>query len=245
MWLWRKFHSLVDIWPVSIYTSNMTTTFQKPTPIYHTTPEPNDIFNNILLEHFKGTKGKFLGIGAHVGLDWGFPLLEQGWTGVYCEPDPYNCSALLKNIEKYKDQVTVVNSAVMPLSGLRPFYLSYNSSFLSSMDPTHLTEAVSYNSEWDNDPKIIPLLTNAISFQNLIDYVGNDFDLIVIDAEGYDIEIAQSVDWSQFKKCTMVSLEHGYPEVYSSDDIVEQLFNQGQYVLTTITPGHAVYKKIC
>ena len=62
----------------------------------------NDIFNNILAEHFKNVKGKFLGIGAHIGLDWGFPLLEQGWQGVYCEPDPFNCSKLFDKMPMMK-----------------------------------------------------------------------------------------------------------------------------------------------
>ena len=52
-----------------------------------------------------------------------------------------------------------------------------------------------------------------------------------------------SVDWSQFTKCTLISLEHGFPEMYQSSDIVEQLYNQGSFILTTVATGHAVYKK--
>lgn len=219
--------------------------FQPPTPIFHNIPEPNDVFHNILSEHFVADfKGKFLGIGANVGLDWGFPLLEQGWTGVYCEPDPIACAQLIQNTEKFRDRVSIINSAVMPTSGLRPFYLSLNSSFLSSMHSDWLENVLSYNkNQWDQNPKKVPILTNAISFQELIDYVGNDFDLIVIDTEGVDVEIAMSIDWSQFTKCTLLSLEHGFPDIYPSADIVKQLYDQGAFILSTVTPGHAVYIK--
>ena len=173
--------------------------FQQPTPAYYNDPEPNDVFDNILVDHFKNFTGKFLGIGANVGLDWGFPLLDRGWSGVYCEPDPIACSQLIQNTEKYRNQVSIVNSAIMPTSGLRPFYLSLNSSFLSSMDSDWLETVLSYNNnQWDKNPKKVPILTNAISFQELINYIGIDFDLIVIDTEGFDVEIAMSVDWSVF-----------------------------------------------
>ena len=245
MWLRRKFHSLVDLRRLLIYNINMTKKFQTPTPEYHTIPEPNDIFNNILADHFKGYTGRFLGIGANVGLDWGFPLLDRGWSGIYCEPDPIACSQLIQNTEKYRDRVSVVNSAIMPTGGLRPFYLSLNSSFLSSMHSDWLETVLSYNNnQWDQNPKKVSILTNSISFQEFINYIGKDFDLIVIDTEGFDVEIAMSVDWSQFTKCTLISLEHGFPEVYPSSDIIEQLYNQGSFILTTVTPGHAVYKKI-
>lgn len=218
--------------------------FQLPTPIYYIDPEPNNNFDNILAEYFKNFKGRFLGIGANFGFDWGFPLLDRGWTGVYCEPDPIACAQLIANTEKYRDRVTIVNSAVMPTSGLRPFYLSLNSSFLSSIHSDWLENALSHNDSWDRNPKKLPILTNTISFINLIAYVGTDFDLIVIDAEGVDVEIAMSIDWSQFTKCTLISLEHGYPEIYPSSKIVEQLFYQGSFKLTDVMPGHAVYKKI-
>jgi len=216
--------------------------FQIPSPTWHDDP---DIFDKILAKSFKDFKGRFLGIGAHFGNDWSLPLLDRGWTGVYCEPDPFACVELIKNTEKYQNQIRIVNSAVMDTSGLTTFYLSLNSSFLSSMHSDWLETALSYNNnQWDQNPKKVSILTNAISFQELINYIGKDFDLIVIDTEGFDVEIAMSVDWSQFTKCTLISLEHGFPEVYPSSDIIEQLYNQGSFILTTVTPGHAVYKKI-
>jgi len=223
----------------------MTEKFQSPNPTYHHTPEPNNNFDNILSDQFKESTGRFLGIGANIGLDWGFPLLEKGWTGVYCEPDPIAFSSLIQNTERFRDKVSLVNVAVSPIGGLKPFYMSINSSFLSSLDPDHLEETLSYfNYEFDKNPKKIPILTNTVSFQHLIDHVGKDFDLIVIDAEGIDVELAMSVDWAQFTKCSLISLEHGYPEIYPSADIVEQLFQQGSFILTDVMPGHAVYKKI-
>lgn len=221
----------------------MTQNFIPSTPNIFTTPEPNQIFDNILKEFFDSITGRFLGIGANIGLDWGFPLLEKGWTGVYCEPDPIAFSSLIQNTEKYRNNVSLVNAAILPSDGLRPFYMSINSSFLSSLDPDWLEGALAYfNYEFDKNPKKIPILVNTVSFQKLIDYLGNDFDLIVIDTEGFDVEIAASIDWRQFEKCKMISLEHLHPNT-SSHDIEKQLYEQGSFVLTDISPGHAIYRR--
>ena len=219
-------------------------TFQLPIPQIFTIPEPNNIFDNILANHFKNFTGRFLGIGANVGLDWGFPLLEHGWTGIYCEPDPIACAELIRNTEQFRNTVSVVNTAIMPTTGLRPFYLSLNSSYLSSMDPDHLENVLLMNNfKWDSHPVKVPILTNAIAFQDFINYVGNDFDLIVIDAEGVDIELATSIDWSQFSNCKLVSLEHGYPGNIDVMNLIKQLWVQANFKLTDIAPGHAVYRR--
>jgi FkbM family methyltransferase len=217
--------------------------FKRPKPIFH---RDAAIFDQLLIDIFGSTKGHFLGIGANFGCDWSFPLLDKQWTGVYCEPDPQACSALIQNTKKYRDQVSIVNSAVMGSSGLMPFYLSMNSSFLSSMRPDWMQKllSVEYNKHWDNEPTQVPIVTNAISFQHLINYTGSDFDLIVIDTEGSDSEIATSIDWSQFKKCQAVCLEHEFIRLEPHMDMIKQLYNQGSYVLTDQSHSFALYKKI-
>ena len=143
--------------------------FKRPKPIFH---KDASVFDQLLTDIFDNTNGHFLGIGANIGNDWSFPLLEKQWTGIYCEPDPQACATLIQNTEKYREQITIVNSAVMGSSGLMPFYLSMNSSFLSSMrsDWMHQLLSVEYNKHWDKNPQQVPIITNAISFQDLINY---------------------------------------------------------------------------
>lgn len=216
--------------------------FQIPTPTWH---EDSSIFDKLLEDLFPNS-GHFLGIGANIGKDWSFPLLEKQWTGVFCEPDPSACSELIKNTKQYSNQVTIVNSAIMGSSGLRPFYVSLNSSFLSSMRPEwmHKLLSIEYNKVWDSKPEQVSIVTNAISFQELINYTGSEFDLIVIDAEGSDAEIAASIDWSQFSKCQAVCLEHEFMELEPHIDIIEQLYNQGSFELTDQGHCFALYKKV-
>jgi FkbM family methyltransferase len=221
----------------------MTKKFQLPTPTWHNDP---NIFDKILEESFKDVQGRFLGIGAHNGNDWSIPLLNQGWTGVYCEPNPFSCSELVRNTEKYRNQVTIVNAAVMENTGLRPFYLSLNSSFLSSMRPDWLEKllAIDYNKHWDTNPKKVSILTNTISFQDLLDYIGKDFDLVVIDTEGSDAEIIASIDWSQLTNCKIFCFEQEFAELEPYADIIEQLYNQGSFVMTDQSSCNSIYRRI-
>jgi len=216
--------------------------FKRPTPTFH---RDALVFDQLLTDIFGNNKGHFLGIGANIGNDWSFPLLEKQWTGIYCEPDPQACAALIQNTEKYREQITIVSSAVMGSSGLVPFYLSINSSFLSSMRPDwmHQLLSVEYNKHWDNNPTQVPIVTNAIAFQDLINYTGPDFDLIVIDTEGSDAEIVSSIDWSQFKKCQAVCLEHEFLKLDPHMEMIKQLYNQGSFVLTDQSHSFALYRK--
>jgi FkbM family methyltransferase len=220
----------------------MTDYFQLPNPTWHDDPE---IFDKILEDTFKDFKGKFLGIGAHIGNDWSLPLLDQGWTGVYCEPDPFACAELIKNTEKYQSQISIVNSAVMATSGLRQFYLSLNSSFLSSMRSDWMEKLLSikYNKHWDQNPRKLSITTNAISFQELLNYVGKDFDLIVIDTEGSDAEIIASIDWKQLTNCKMICFEQEFAELEPYADIIKQLHDQGPFVMTDQSSCNSIYRR--
>jgi FkbM family methyltransferase len=217
--------------------------FQIPSPTWHDDP---DIFDKILAKSFKDFKGRFLGIGAHFGNDWSLPLLDRGWTGVYCEPDPFACVELIKNTEKYQNQIRIVNSAVMDTSGLTTFYLSLNSSFLSSMRPDWMEKLLSieYNKHWDLNPTQLPITTNAISFQELLDYIGTDFDLVVINAEGSDAAIIASINWKQLTNCKMICFEKEFVEFQKAGaDIIKQLHDQGPFVMTDQTSCQYIYRR--
>jgi fructose 1,6-bisphosphatase len=104
--------------------------------------------------------------------------------------------------------------------------------------------SIDYNKHWDLTPKKLPVTTNAISFQKLINYVGNNFDLIVINAEGSDSEIVASVNWGQFTNCKMICVEKEFLELELYADIIKQLYDQGSFILTDQTPCNSIYRRV-
>ncbi len=189
----------------------------------------DDHDKNIISNFFTGYTGKFLVIGANDGLDQTFSLLENGWKGYYCEPNPISCAKLIENTQKFNDNVTIINSAITPTSKITDFFISIDDSTFSSLDPTWLK-----NHGMSTQCKII---TNTIKFQDLLITIGTDFDLIVIDVEGIDIELCQSINWNQFNKCKMLSLEAG-------PAVIKQVYQEGNFILTHQTSTNSFYKKI-
>jgi FkbM family methyltransferase len=171
----------------------------------------------VVLEFFKNlSNGKFLEIGANDGVPdaddepvWG--LKEKGWSGVYCEPNPSSCARLIKNIGPNRSDIKIVNCAITLESSLKTFY---------SVTAKHgSTGTSSFNDKWINYlPKILrdrvdfvrPIIINTITFSQLIDYVGNDFDFVSIDVETTAEEndkFIQNIDFSILDKCKMIMIE--------------------------------------
>jgi hypothetical protein len=154
--------------------------------------------------------GKFLEIGANDGEPnnlhepcW--ELLKLGWEGVYCEPNPYACSRLLKNLKNFNN-TTVVNGAIDINPGLKNFYIDNNWSCMSSLDKNWIDQV-------EIAPKDLvqnPIIINTFTIKQLTDVVGIDFNCISIDIENtYDFyeKIVNSFDWKLFDKCKMLVIE--------------------------------------
>jgi FkbM family methyltransferase len=157
-------------------------------------------------------KGRFLEIGANDGEPENpnepvWSLVEMGWSGVYCEPNPHSCSRLLKNIKPYKD-IIVFNGAITETRGLSTFYVSDEYPMASSFDPLWMPKQyyVKPNTEQYS------IITSTITLQDLVNCVGSDFDCISLDIE-CEMEVYEKIicsfDWSLFHKCKMLVLEGG------------------------------------
>jgi FkbM family methyltransferase len=192
---------------------------------------------NFIIDFFKNKpNGRFLEIGANDGEPtqdtepmWG--LVEKGWSGVYCEPNPISCAKLISNILPYKDKIQVFNGAVSMNNneGLVDFYLSLQTRMSSSLDPTWSKKQYYYKPEHQQ----YPMITSMVSFQSLIDFVGNDFDCISIDVENNSAvvsDLLMSIDWGQFKNCKVLCLEA------ATSKVIEYLktFNYTEFIKTPV-----------
>jgi hypothetical protein len=183
----------------------------------------DDVVSNFF--RLRKRKGRFLCIGAANGIDQTYSLLRKGWSAVYCEPDPVALSSidghgLLKVTENFRDNAIIVNAAITPLSGICDFYI--NNTIALSTTKKELSDSTS-----------IPVIINTIGFNQLLDYVGEDFDYVQIDSEGNDVELIQSIDWGKrLPNCKMICVELGI-------GVWAQLLAQG-YIMSEVTE-HNIY----
>ena len=163
--------------------------------------------NDFLLDYFKNLPaGRALAIGANQGTNNPtYELIKRGWKAVCCEPDPFAVGLLIELLKEYQANVTIVNSAITPTTGqLTPFYLSIGRSAMSSLRADWLATQDAIPNDEKQQQQI---LTHPVSFQDLLNYVGTDFDLVVIAVEGIDAELIKSIDWTQLSKCQLVCVE--------------------------------------
>ena len=207
-----------------------------------------DMSENDIVQHCVNSieNGKFLEIGANDGVDGHTRfLLEQGWHAVYCEPDPYACTRLIDNTQSYRDQVTIINSAISPKTGPIDFYLAINGDNMSSYDPAWLDINKKYHNLKDNTindgtnrnpTNTRQIITNSLGFSELINFVGNDFDLIITDVEGMDAELIKSIDWQQFTNTKLIITEAG-------ESVAKHLYTTGGFLPFARTKHNMVYYK--
>jgi|TARA_R110001592_G_scaffold84487_2_gene249795 FkbM family methyltransferase len=181
--------------------------------------------SEILSKHFAGRTGSFLCVGAGTayGKDQTIQLLENGWTGVYCEPDPRAFMKLTDTVKPHKDRVTLINAAVSPRTGLAPFNLATHTMHSSLIDSW---------AERHGDSNIDRIQVNCVTLKQLLT---QKFDYIQTDTEGLDVAIISSVDWAKVPSCEMICTEAGAA-------VLKQLCQQGDYIITDITPTNAFYQ---
>jgi len=161
-------------------------------------------------------KGRFLEIGANDGVPqttdepvWG--LKEKGWSGVYVEPNPASCANLIKNIGPHRPDIKIVNCAITVESGLKTFY-SATAKFGSTGTSSFRKHWLPLLPEWlqDRVDFIKPIITNTITFDQLLDHMGTDFDFLSIDVEMTALEVdafIQTLNFARLEQCKMIMIE--------------------------------------
>lgn len=169
--------------------------------------------------------GRFLCIGSANGVDQTYSLLSKGWTGVYCDPDPLVFQGLFDATASFSEKTVLVNAAIVPEPGITEFHIS-STQALSSV----------YRDLAGADSR--KLVINPMTLDQLLDYVGEDFDYVQIDIEGVDDDVIKSIDWSKrLPRCKMIGIETGLL-------IWEYLWDAGNYVLTDLTEHNAYYRRL-
>ena len=194
-----------------------------------------------VIDFFKNkSTGRFLEIGGDDGGPkndgepfWG--LVEQGWSGVYCEPNPISCAKLIKNLMPHGDKIKIFNGGIAPTTGIKDFYMSIETGGSSSFDPNWMKQQIFYLPEQTQ----YPIITNTLTLINLLNHVGWDFDAISVDIEckgDVVTNIFNDIDITKLTNCKLIILEAACP-------ILQNRLMQDGFDMAIREDGNLVFTK--
>lgn len=178
------------------------------------------IEKDFIPQYFKDfPKGRFLEIGANDGdpIDpnepcW--PLLQLGWSGVYCEPSPFACTRLINNVRRYRKRIKVINTAITATGGFKTFYMHEDHTSCSSLQSDWIQKQPFIKKT--KKPKQYAITTNTSTMQQLIDQTGANFNCVSIDIEcdEHMLEnMIMSFDWTLLTECKLFVIENANKNV--------------------------------
>lgn len=155
-----------------------------------------------ILDKFRDKCGRFLDIGAHNGVDLSNTraLYDLGWSGVFVEPSPVIFSQLLDNYPT-TDRIKLLNCAVDVESKISIF-LENNGGYVATLSREHQKMCSEFYGSCFRG-----MYLNTVTFNELLDSFGTDFDFISLDVEGMDFELLRSMDFSRLAATKMLCVE--------------------------------------
>lgn len=193
----------------------------------------------------------FVQIGAHDGKsnDKIYPMArERAWRGVLVEPVRYLFNRLVEN---YRDTpgIQFENAALAERSGKKRFYRLKETS--DTTLPPWYDQIGSFNKEAvlshrDRIPNIDNLIiqeyVDCISFDQLVSrHQISKIDLILIDTEGYDLNVLRMINFHQFRpKLLIYEHKHLSPEDKAASEALLRSFG---YVIHPTGPNNAAVRR--
>ena len=152
------------------------------------------------------TKPVFVEIGANDGVTVSttYGLVRDGWSGLSVEANPRVFENLRRNLTAFP-RVTTVCCAASPQAG--PVKL-----FLGNDDPSGLLSTISTeDSAWYREKRSAEFVeVPGLPLTNLLaqHQIPKRFELLLVDTEGMDLEILQTLDFSQFRPRLIITEDY-------------------------------------
>lgn len=186
--------------------------------------------DHFLLKYFGGKKqGSYLDIGAShpFRISNTYLLYKHGWRGTIVEP----IQELCKLHQRWRPLDKQLNVAVAEKNGEKTFF-ELVPTVLSTFDEASAKTMIAAGNRL-RSKRLIPTVT----LQKLIEDEPQPFDVLSIDAEGYDHVVLSSYDWA-VRRPKLVVFERN-EEVETKTD---QLLESKNYRLVTTLGCNRVYE---
>ena len=177
----------------------------------------------------------FLQIGAYDGVShdrFTAHVREGAWHGILVEPQPAAFERLVANYAGVSG-LAFVNAAVAPESGTRPLYVVQDDAgapveslgHIASFDRAHLERFLRSDGKRFPGIRIGSLDVQCMTFEQILSETST-LELLLIDTEGYDLELLKLFDFGRFKPA-IVRFEHVHLSRHEWDEAVEILSRLG------------------
>jgi FkbM family methyltransferase len=186
-----------------------------------------------IIEEFLNIKyGQLVDIGAS-GLENATALMtQQGYGAILIEANP-NLAKKLEEFYKEREDVIVINKAISNEEGLLDFYCHENGGW-SSLEK---------NVFFKEGDKVETIKIEVVKLHKLLESlnVPKDFDLLKVDAEGFDYRILECMfNESEYRpQIIMHEIQHPGPEEFI------KLLEKNRYIVISNQPhnGNIIYKR--
>ena len=150
---------------------------------------------DLILEKLLHTKknGFYVDVGCYhpkVGSNT-YKFFKKGWKGINIDPAPHT----IKKFNDFRKKDINLNCGISK-DGRELCYYMFEESAINSFSETFYKERVASGEKFLGTKKIPTTTLKAVFDEHLN---GQTIDFLDIDAEGFDIEVLESNDWTKYK----------------------------------------------
>ena len=197
------------------------------------------VLAHFLAQRTASTPPFFLQVGAYDGVThdpYSAHIRAGGWHGILVEPQPAAFERLVAN-NAGVDGLAFVNAAVAPEPGTRALYVMEDEDgspigslgHVASFDRGHLDHFLEADGQRFAGARIGSLQVRCMTFEQILS-ASPALDLLLIDTEGYDLELLKLFDFERFQPA-IVRFEHVHLSRPDWDEAVELLARHGYRTL--------------
>lgn len=183
---------------------------------------------DIMLDRiFNKKKGFYIDIGAHHPLRFSNThyFYRMGWNGINIDAQPGS----MKEFNKIRKRDINIEAAISDVEEELIFY-SFNDGALNTFDGHLVTSLKNTKYRIVSKQKISTIsLTNVLSQFELPD----EIDFMSIDAEGFDLNVIRSNDWSKYRPKIILIEDSDFSfDKATSSEVYNYLSNKDYYVIS-------------
>lgn len=156
---------------------------------------------------------------------------KRRWHGLNIDPTP----GFKHSFDRVRPRDVNIEAAIAPTEGTATFYLFGRPSVFNTLDPAAAADAMKRTGL---QPSLVPVAVSRLD--TLLDrhLTGRSLEIMMIDAEGYDIEVLRSNDFTRHRpRIVLIEVMDAAAETLAKNLVVEYLAGYGYRLHAWLNPS--------